>query len=311
MERAAVKIAWLILGFAFLLVLSGCETVDSKRIDTGGGELSFVGEAYDKDPETAKERAKGEAFRKMIYSIAGVDISGESKNKVSYSNEFSNPVGVLEEKEQIDFYNAVTITPAKLKGLTIRTENSYVKEGDLYHATFCVFINKDEARKARMQRELDRVLLEAAKDDRETEVRFPQKAGDLLERARSMLAESFVSSIGKQKNINRIAVLDIAGDSNGFLREEIISCLFQMEEYEVIERHAVLQEQKLGLSEIVDPGSAVAPGKILGIDAVIYGKVKRAEENDGSASAEAYLKMVAVESGKIVWAGVIEGHSEN
>ena len=278
-----------------------------KHFTAKAGELSFVGEAYHENPGKAREKAKSEAFEKMIASLIGIDINAESIDKITYSKDFSDST-TFQEKGRIDFRRTLAITSGELKGLRVRVESSCSKDGDLFHAVAYVFIGKKEAEKARMRRELEQVLLET-KVGRRTSVNLPQNPETCLEEAITILAKKFASVIGKHEDIKRIAVLDIAGDNSNSLREEIINSLFKTQEYELVERRAALLEQKLGLSEIIDSGTAAPLGKLMGVDATISGRIKKVEEKDKRASLEAYLKMVNVETGKVIWAGVVEGHS--
>ena len=271
------------------------------------GELSFVGESYDENPDKARGRAKSEALEKMLASLVGIDVEQESIDKVSYSKVFSGSP-TLQEKGEIDFRRTLTISSGGLKGLKVRVDSSCSKEGDLFHAVIYVFVDKKEAEKARMRGELERALLEV-EDSRTTSIQVPENPGSCLREAITILAEKFTSAIGKHEDVTRIAVLDIAGDSYNSLREEMIMSFFKRQEYELVERRGAVLEQKLGLSEIIDSRTAVSPGKLLGVDATISGRIKKVEEKDESASLEVYLKMLNVETGKIIWAGVVEGHS--
>ncbi len=271
------------------------------------GELSFVGEAYDENPEKARQKARSEALEKMLASLVGMDIDQETIDKVSYSKVFSGSP-TSQEKGEIDFQRTLTISYGGLKELKVRVDSSCSKEGGLFHAVVCVFVDKKEAEKARMIRELEQALL-GVEDSRTTSIQVPENPGSCLREAIAILAEKFVSAIGKHEDVTTIAVLDIAGDSYNSLREEIIISFFKRQEYELVERRGAVLEQKLGLSGIIDSRTAVSPGKLLGVDATISGRIKKVEEKDESASLEVYLKMVNAETGKIIWAGVVEGHS--
>ncbi len=271
------------------------------------GELSFVGEGYHEDAQKARARAKAEALEKMLTSLAGIDIDQQSIDKISYSKIFSGSP-TSQEKGEIDYRRTLTITSGELKGLKVRVESSCSKEGDLFHAVAYVFVDKREAERARMRKELEQALLEG-KDSRAAAIQVPESLGSCLREAITMLAEKFASAIGKHEDVTRIAILDIVGDSHSFITEEITGTLFKRQDYELVERRGALLEQKLGLSEIIDSNTTVSPGRLLGVDATISGRVKKVEERDEGSSLEVYLKMVSVETGRVIWAGVLEGHS--
>lgn len=273
-------------------------------------ELSFSGEAYHRNPEMALEQAKSEALEKMLLSLAGIDIDEERVDKTTYFRDFSGS-SPYQEKGGIDFRKTLTITSGKLKGLKVRVESSHSKEGNLFHAVAFVSVARREAEKAMLRKELELALSET-KDSRRTYAEIPQKPGNCIREAITVLARKFASAIGKDETITRIAVLDIAGDSSNLLRREIISVLSKKKEHQLIERSnikQILKEQKLSFSAVFDSETAVSPGRILGVDALILGQIQKVEEKDKSALVEAYLKMVNVETGKIIWAGVVEGYS--
>ena len=281
------------------------EYSDSKPV-----ELSFWGQAYHADPGKAREKAKSEALEKMLLSLAGVDIDGKTIDVTRYFKEFSDS-GTGEEKGEIVYRKTLTVDTGQLKGLRLRVETSCRQEGDFFNAAAFVFVDKKEAEQAGMRRKLELALsgILEIEGGKKTSVQFPENPGNSMREAIGMLAKKFTSAIVKDDNITRIAVLGIAGDSSNSLREEIISLLFKSEEYQLVERRAALLEQKLSLSGAVDPETGVSPGKILGVDAIIVGQIRKVEEKHGRASVEAYLKMVSVETGEIIWAGVVEGHS--
>lgn len=273
-------------------------------------ELSFRGEAYHKNPERALEKAKSEALEKMLLSLAGIDIDEERIDRTTYLKDFSDS-GTYQEKGGINFTKTLTITSGKLKGLRVRVESSCWKEGELFHAVALVFVDREEAEKARLRRELELALSEI-KDSKRTYVQIPQNPGNCMREAITMLAEKFASAVEKDNSIKRIAVFDIAGDGNNTLRKEIISFLSKEKQYQLIERSdikQILMEQKLSFSGIIDSDTVASPGKILGVDAIIFGEIQKVEEKNKKVSVEAYLKMVNVETGKIIWAGVVKGYS--
>jgi TolB-like protein len=83
-----------------------------------------------------------------------------------------------------------------------------------------------------------------------------------------------------RRNLKRIAVIPFAGPRGGtsysgaVLSERLVSRLLARGGIEVVERpllESVLREQKLGLFGIMDPRTAQALGRVLGVDAILSG----------------------------------------
>jgi TolB-like protein len=83
-----------------------------------------------------------------------------------------------------------------------------------------------------------------------------------------------------RRSIKRVAVIPFAGPRGGtsysgaVLSERLVSRLLQRGGLEVVERpllESVLKEQKLGLFGIMDPRTAQALGRVLGVDAILSG----------------------------------------
>lgn len=83
-------------------------------------------------------------------------------------------------------------------------------------------------------------------------------------------------------NKQKIAVLECSNldgtitELGKFISEELITRLFMTKKFQVIERqllNRVLSEQGLSLSGLIDPESAIAVGKILGVDAIATGTI--------------------------------------
>jgi len=290
--------------FIVVLSIAGVACADTRN------ELSFSGEAYHKNPERAREKAKNEALEKMLLFLAGIDINEERIDKITYFKDFSNS-GIPQEKGRINFSRTLTITSGKLKGLRVRIESSCSREDDTFHAVAFVFVDRKEAERTMMRKELEIALLEI-EDNKEVCIQLPQVPGNCLREAITVLAKRFASAIETVETASRIAVLEIAGDSNDIVREEIIHFLSRKKGYQVIERGdigQILREQKLCLTGIIGPDSAVPYGKILGVNGIIFGRIQKVEQKDKRVSVEAYLKIVNTESGRIIWAGVVKGYA--
>lgn len=95
------------------------------------------------------------------------------------------------------------------------------------------------------------------------------------------LTRQMVKSFGEQGK-TQIAIMEFP-DVNGtitelgkLIPEELTTRLFQTGEFQVVERqllNKVLEEQKLGMSGMIDASSAAQIGKLLGVDAIVTGTV--------------------------------------
>ncbi|MDI6704379.1 MAG: FlgO family outer membrane protein [bacterium] len=83
----------------------------------------------------------------------------------------------------------------------------------------------------------------------------------------------------KKTTIAVIEFTDLHGNVTNFgryLAEELITRLFETGKFRVIERNLlnkVIEEQKLTLTQLIDPASVKQLGKILGVDAIVSGTI--------------------------------------
>ncbi|MDI6704375.1 MAG: FlgO family outer membrane protein [bacterium] len=105
-------------------------------------------------------------------------------------------------------------------------------------------------------------------------------AGDMDARIDELVGQISNSMIQEKKT--KIAVIeftDLQGNVTNFgryLAEELITKLFQTGKFRVIERqllNKVVEEQKLTLTQLIDPESAKQLGRILGVDAIVSGTI--------------------------------------
>ncbi|MDR3349458.1 MAG: hypothetical protein LBO03_07640 [Acidaminococcales bacterium] len=120
----------------------------------------------------------------------------------------------------------------------------------------------------------------------------------------------------------RIAVLPFKNESqmhdsffgNG-LDDHLNAGLFQTKTYEIIDRSnldAVLKEQRLGATGIIDPQTAVRIGKILGVDYLVIGNIIYAGIDDSiflntGAKVSIAVRMIDVATGEIIFAEKADG----
>ena len=171
-------------------------------------------------------------------------------------------------------------------------------------------MNPDEVEDAIRRKELDTTLKEMGYG-MEASCHLPPDPDPLLKEAITRVAENFVSRMGEDAGVIYIGVGTIAGDHSGILREEITGFLFKTGKYQLVDRRAALLEQKLGLRGLSKPESEKPTGKILGVDATVTGRIKDYTSDLEGAWLETFFKIVNVKTGKVIWAGVVEGHAGN
>ena len=116
------------------------------------------------------------------------------------------------------------------------------------------------------------------------------------------LTNQIVESLSHESK-TKIAVIEFS-DLNGnitefgmYLSEELITRLFLTRKFDVIERqllNQVISEQKLGMTGLIDDKSAIAIGKILGVDAIVSGSI-----TDLGKSLKVNARIISTETGKV------------
>lgn len=128
------------------------------------------------------------------------------------------------------------------------------------------------------------------------------KAVSNLDESLSDLITQIVNSMPKGGK-TRIAVIEFS-DLHGmvdefgkYLAEELITRLFMTGKFEVIERQLlekVLSEQNLSLTGLIDAGSAMEIGKLLGVDAIVSGTI-----TDLGISLKVNARIISTETGLV------------
>ena len=83
----------------------------------------------------------------------------------------------------------------------------------------------------------------------------------------------------QKQNIAVVKFVDLNGnvpDFGRYLAEELITRLYQVKKFKVIERNMlnkIIAKQKLSLTGVIDPASAQKHGKLLGVDAIASGSI--------------------------------------
>ncbi len=116
------------------------------------------------------------------------------------------------------------------------------------------------------------------------------------------LTNQIVESLS-QESKSKIAVIEFS-DLNGnitefgmYLSEELITRLFLTRKFDVIERqllNQIISEQKLGMTGLIDDESAIAIGKILGVDAIVSGTI-----TDFGTDLKVNARIISTETGKV------------
>lgn len=129
-----------------------------------------------------------------------------------------------------------------------------------------------------------------------------------------------VQPVINPEKVRRLAVLPLESDSifstvgNQLADEIVVQLLRQVPTLEVIERSridAVLQEQSMSRQGYLQPDSAVAVGRLLGVQAILTGSVSlaigaispTALSAQRVANGTATVRVIDTETGRIIWAG--------
>jgi len=127
------------------------------------------------------------------------------------------------------------------------------------------------------------------------------------------LSKQIVNSMTESSK-QKVAVIefsDLGGNISElgkYLSEELITRLFITGKFEVIERrllNKVLDEQKLSVSDLIDPNSIKELGKILGVDAVVSGTV-----TDLGTSLKINARIISTETGLVFSVAAAEIHKD-
>ncbi len=117
----------------------------------------------------------------------------------------------------------------------------------------------------------------------------------------------------KAKGVHSLAVTTFEGpgDSGRKLAELLTAKLVEGQYFKIVEREKLLaleQEQVLGMTGVVDEKQAAKAGKVLGVDALVLGKVM---PHLGQGKLMLSYRVVKTETGEILMARqVVGGHSE-
>ena len=109
-----------------------------------------------------------------------------------------------------------------------------------------------------------------------------------------------VSSIGKYEGVETIGVLPLQGDSDYFFTDSLVKAIVESKKYRVLERQyieeSIVKEIGFGLTDVVDPQTASRAGKVIGSDAVIFGKVTNEDK-----AVTIRFRLINSETAEILW----------
>jgi len=118
----------------------------------------------------------------------------------------------------------------------------------------------------------------------------------------NVLANEMVKSLSQEKK-SKIAIMEFP-DLNGqvselgkFIPEELTTRFFRTKRFDVVERqliNKVIDEQRLGVSGMLDANSAAEIGKMLGVEAIVTGTI-----TDIGASIRINARMIATQTGSV------------
>jgi curli biogenesis system outer membrane secretion channel CsgG len=141
-------------------------------------------------------------------------------------------------------------------------------------------------------------------------------------------SEVFVRNDVDYSKYNRIAVFPLTDYPNrpgsGLQVADILSMQLINSQYNIIDRSQtmhILQEQQLGMTGVVDEGTAPSIGKVLGVQAILTGSISEYQCIQTNiqfvqGADPAYLpiskvaislKLIDCETGQIIWAGSARG----
>ncbi len=113
------------------------------------------------------------------------------------------------------------------------------------------------------------------------------------------VAESIAEFSG---SLHSLAIMPFPGDSqDNIVTDKLIAAVVQSGAYTVVERDVeglkqLMKELNISLTDMVDPETAAGFGKMLGAEAIIYGKVRNWK------TASSHVRLGKVEKGTILWA---------
>lgn len=130
-----------------------------------------------------------------------------------------------------------------------------------------------------------------------------------LEHAITEATSEIASTLKEVNKIDRIAIVTLREDQDNEVTDRLITAIVNSGKYQVIDRQKLeilFKEQDFQMRDVVDQKTAKRAGKIAGVDAVIYGEVKRRVAEADKGEIAMHVRMVDVQTGEIVDAKDVE-----
>ena len=133
---------------------------------------------------------------------------------------------------------------------------------------------------------------------------LPESGTDAWQIVVNDIAGQMVALLPENSGLRTLGISAIQGDDNT-IAEALTAALRSATNFQIVERDdlaRLLKEQGIQLSPIIDPGSAVEPGKIHGVEGLLIGRVIKKVQSPFYSSLQVFLKLDNVENGKVVFA---------
>jgi hypothetical protein len=130
-------------------------------------------------------------------------------------------------------------------------------------------------------------------------------SSELSDEARRQITEEAVASIPETVHVRLLAVTDIKGDDDGSLARALTEALKGKRHFVLVEREhldTLLKEQGLQVSDLVSAVERIKPGRIKGVEGILFGEVLERTAWPLSASMKVHLRLNDVQSGEILMA---------
>lgn len=126
-----------------------------------------------------------------------------------------------------------------------------------------------------------------------------------LEKVITEAVSDIADAMKKADGVDQIAIITLENDQDNEVTDRLITAVVNGGKFKVIDRQSLeilFQEQDFQMSDIIDPGTAKKAGMIAGVDAVMYGSIKRQEVSANDAQIAMHVQMVKVQDAHIVFA---------
>jgi|GEM_PF-6970271 len=126
-------------------------------------------------------------------------------------------------------------------------------------------------------------------------------ADGLMDQAVRDVAAQAAAAMPRPISVRLLAVTDVDGDDGGLVRA-LTEALQRDRHFILVERadlDRILKEQGLQVGDLVSPDERVEPGRIRGVEGIVFGTVLEKKSWPLSAGLRVHLKFADVQSGEI------------